>query len=83
MANFNERMILEIIKSVLERDNVSIDSGLGKVTGWDSVAHVKILLLVEEKTGVSIPPDQFGTLLSVRDILNFLETTKNDDGLKR
>jgi acyl carrier protein len=51
---------------------LGLDAAMGKTRGWDSMAQVDLLLSLEEKYGVRVPPDMFGELSTVPAILTFL-----------
>ncbi|MGA7323957.1 MAG: acyl carrier protein [Rhodomicrobium sp.] len=48
------------------------DAAMGKTRGWDSMAQVELLLSLEEKYSVRVPPEMFGELSTVPAILTFL-----------
>jgi acyl carrier protein len=50
------------------------DAAMGKTRGWDSMAQVELILSLEEKYGVQVPPDMFGELSTVPAILGFINS---------
>ena len=38
------------------------DAGLGRTLGWDSLAHVNLMLSLEDWAGVAVPPELMGEL---------------------
>jgi len=57
-----------------EVDNASADS----TPGWDSLAHLRLLMAVEEEFGVSFSPDEIPELDSVRRIGDAVERLQNE-----
>jgi acyl carrier protein len=49
-------------------DNLSIDN----VAGWDSMAHVGLILALQREFGVSISPADALELTSVKEIIQYL-----------
>jgi acyl carrier protein len=64
--------LLAFIALKLRCKTVEPDAAMGKTRGWDSMAQVDLVLSLEEKYGVRVPPDMFGELSSVPAILDFL-----------
>lgn len=48
------------------------DPGMGRVRGWDSLAHVNLILAIEEWAGVSVPPELMGELATLEAIASYL-----------
>ncbi|HEV8534276.1 MAG TPA: acyl carrier protein [Candidatus Limnocylindria bacterium] len=49
------------------------DASADSTPGWDSLAHLRLLMAVEEEYGVSFSPDEIADLDSVRRIGNAVE----------
>jgi acyl carrier protein len=49
-------------------EDLSIDS----VPGWDSMAHVGLILALQKEFGVSIPPADAMELTSIENIIKYL-----------
>jgi acyl carrier protein len=64
--------LLTFIAQKLRSKAVTADAAMGKTQGWDSMAQVELILSLEEKYGVQVPPDMFGELSTAPAILNFL-----------
>ena len=58
--------VLETIASVLGVPRQSVDPGAapGVTPGWDSLAHMRIVLAVEDRFGIHIPDQAVVQLLS-------------------
>lgn len=59
---------LEFIASVLEVDSslLNEDSKVGSVEEWDSVAHLTLVVEIEDEYDVEIPSDEIGEYDSVK-----------------
>ena len=54
-------------------DEMSIDT----VDGWDSMAHVALIMTLQKEFSVSVPPAQAIELIDVASIKTFLKQTRN------
>ncbi len=59
---------LEFIASVLEVDSslLNEDSKVGSIEEWDSVAHLTLVVEIEDEYDVEIPSDEIGEYDSVK-----------------
>jgi acyl carrier protein len=64
--------LLAFIALKLRSKPLGPDAAMGKTRGWDSMAQVDLILSLEEKYNVRVPPDMFGELSTVTAILAFL-----------
>ena len=64
--------LLDTIRKSLRLPKLDPDAQMGSVRGWDSLRHVQLLIELERVCAVEIPPDLFGTLISVESITAFL-----------
>ncbi|MEN0000336.1 MAG: acyl carrier protein [Pseudomonadota bacterium] len=53
--------------------DVDIEASALTTRGWDSIAHVNILMEIERETGTTVPAAMLATLTSVAAIAAFLE----------
>lgn len=53
--------------------DISLNSAPKSTAGWDSFAHVQLVLEAERRYGVTIPPREFMNIKSLRDLVNVLE----------
>ncbi|MCH8823966.1 MAG: acyl carrier protein [Planctomycetes bacterium] len=65
--------LTEFIRSSLNLKDITEDSGMGKVRGWDSLNHVSLVMSMEEEYDIEIPPDMIGELTSVAEIVEFFK----------
>ncbi len=69
-----EIAVIEIVANTLgiSPEMLSVDSRVGDVPEWDSLAHLTVLNSLEESFGVKWTFEQTLELESIRDILNLL-----------
>lgn len=66
-----EKKISEILMDILEVKSDNISSDLSE---WDSLAHLNVILALEEEFKVKIPPEDFSLLHSdISSIKNYIE----------
>ncbi len=68
-----EQKLVEVVKRVLDVEEISLDTRKEDVEEWDSLKHLNLVLEIEEEFGVSIPLEKIGEIETVRDFLKFLE----------
>ncbi len=68
-----EEKIIQWISSIL-RAPVTRNSSRGNTEQWDSLRHLQIIAGLEEEFGIDIPIDKVAEILSVSDILRYVES---------
>ncbi|MEO5336042.1 MAG: acyl carrier protein [Magnetospirillum sp. WYHS-4] len=68
----SESDLLAFLGQQLRRKEIGVDAAMGKTPGWDSMAQVDLILALELRFGVQVPPDMFGQLTDVPALLGFL-----------
>jgi len=74
-----EDEILEQVQAVvadqLDRDDVALtmNTVAASVDGWDSLAHVRIMIAVEEEFGVRFDMSEITSLGNVGDLVRLIE----------
>ena len=70
--------IQEIFRQVFDDDGLVVTPKTGRsdVADWDSVAHVKLVLSLEEEFGIRFTEDEVSSVQTVGDFLAFIETHK-------
>jgi len=53
-------------------DDVDDDTSVTSLQQWDSLAHITLILALEEEFGLSFTPDEAAEMLSVPDIERIL-----------
>ncbi len=73
MANSNTvESLLVFIKETLKLSEISRESQMGKVKGWDSLRHLKLITSLEKKFDIEIPIDEIANLVTVNYIITYL-----------
>ena len=68
-----EEKVLEILKNVLEVDNVDEKVSSDNCEKWDSMAQLNISVELEMEFGVSLEPEEIAALASYKDIVRILK----------
>jgi acyl carrier protein len=63
--------ILDRIRKSLGLPNLDASARMGRVVGWDSLRHIRLLLELEKEFRVKIPTHQLGSLTSVEAIVAY------------
>jgi hypothetical protein len=77
---FTSQDLQNIVSKALEIDSNSLsdESSAENVEEWDSIGHISILgLLEEENQGILDKYPDLATAVSVRELMQVLNTTKN------
>ena len=61
-----------IFRQSFEIERFTEDLSIDNVPGWDSMAHVGLILALQKEFAVSIPPADAIELTSVRNIIQYL-----------
>jgi acyl carrier protein len=71
-------VLQEIFRQVFDDDRLTVtpDTDQRDVAGWDSVAHVKLILSLEEEFGIRFTEDEVSSMQTVGDLLAAIETHK-------
>lgn len=56
----------------VDPSTIGADAGVTDTEGWDSIAHVNIMLALEERAGGALPAEKVAHLLTVAAIADFL-----------
>jgi acyl carrier protein len=57
---------------------MTVDASMDDVENWDSLAHLRVCMALEDQFGISIPLETVGELTSVEAIVAFLEAAGSD-----
>ena len=66
-----ERVFREVLDD--RRLSLTPESAPGNVAGWDSFAHVKLILALEEEFGVSFTVDDVAEAANLGDLIQVLK----------
>ena len=67
-----QAQLMDTIRKSLRLPKLDTDAKMGSIREWDSLRNVQLLIELERICEVEIPPDMFGTLVSVESITAFL-----------
>ena len=62
---------------MIGEDRVPADARLGKIDQWDSLAHARLLLALEEKLGRMLTTDEAVAIEGIDDIARLVATAKS------
>ena len=67
MAESTVADVRRILAEVLELDPgaVAAEASTASLEAWDSIAHLNLILALEQELGVAIPPEEMADLTSV------------------
>ncbi len=74
----HEKIIIQQVREMLaealgvNEEKIPSDLSLGGIEEWDSMGHMNIMMLMEEKFGVEIDAEAIGRLTSISAICDFL-----------
>ena len=70
-GDVREQVVKEVLGEVFGVKPSRIDSGFSMedVKDWDSVAHLNLVLVLEERLGITFLPDDIGRMTDVTGIL--------------
>lgn len=68
-----EEKVLEILKSVLELDQIDKSISSSNCDKWDSMAQLNLSVELEAEFGASLEPEDIAALSSYEDIVRILK----------
>ncbi len=60
----------------LPLDRVPLDAGMDSLPEWDSMAHLTLVLSLEQEFGHQFTPEEIESLKSIKAIVRLLETKR-------
>jgi acyl carrier protein len=72
MQNDIAKRLETIFRQSFEIGKFTEDLSIDNVPGWDSMAHVGLILALQKEFGVSIPPIDALELTSVKNIIQYI-----------
>ena len=77
MSEFEEQVKKIVVDHLgIDESKVTTESKFIDDLGADSLDTVELVMAFEEKFGIEIPDDAAGTILTVQDAINFIESKK-------
>jgi acyl carrier protein len=67
-----EEKLLSIIRDILENQSLDVNVSQSNCDDWDSMAHLNIIIAVEEEFEISIEPDDITEIKSFIDFKQYL-----------
>lgn len=79
----NKALIIRIQETVAEALTVSVDKvppdlAFGGIKEWDSMGHMGVMMLLEERYGISIDAVIIAELISVTAICEYIQKTRKE-----
>ena len=68
-----EEKILEILKEAFELDSVDKTCSQQTCPAWDSMGQLNLVADLEDAFGVTLEPEEIGTMISYNDIVRILK----------
>lgn len=72
MATRSSEELFSFFSATLGIKELKPSDAMGATRGWSSLAHVDLILALEEWADVCIPPEMIGELTSVQSIVAYL-----------
>lgn len=66
-----QALLVEALR--VPEDQVPADLEFGDIPQWDSMGHMEVMMLLEEKFGVEINADTIANLISIPSICSYIE----------
>ena len=77
MSDFEEQVIKIVVDHLgIDESKVKPESKFIDDLGADSLDTVELVMAFEEKFDIEIPDDAAGTILTVQDAINYIESKK-------
>jgi acyl carrier protein len=74
-----EETIIEIMKDVLDEQDINIDSTQDSLENWNSLRHLNLVSELEDEFDVEFEPEEIAEMKSVKAILELINTKKSED----
>ena len=68
-----EEKVLEILKNVLELNEVDKTCSQKTCNKWDSMGQLNLVVELESEFGISLEPEEIGEMKSFNDIIRILK----------
>ncbi len=68
----SQEEVIAFIKGVLEVKELSISAARGRIDGWESLRHIRLIQKLENQYGVRFTVSEIGRLDSVGKIIDYL-----------
>mgnify|MGYP006080156909 CR=1 FL=1 len=69
--------ILNLISDLFPEDEIDENSSMIETIGWDSLGHIRVIMAIKEKLGVTFTPTEIANANSVKSIIEIIESKNN------
>ncbi len=68
--------LTQIFHDLFDDSSIALDTGTtaADVDGWDSFAHINLLLMIENEFGIKFNTADMDNMLSVGDLVSYIQT---------
>lgn len=74
-----EEKVLEILKETFELDSVDKTCSQTSCEAWDSMGQLNLVAELEDAFGISLEPEEIGTMKSFNDVVRILKAKGIED----
>lgn len=67
-----EERIIEIMKDILEEQEINIDSSQETLENWNSLRHLNLISELEDEFDMEFEPEEIAEMKSVRKIMDII-----------
>jgi acyl carrier protein len=57
----------------METDEIPDDAAIGRLGSWNSLAHMRLIMAIEEHMGSPLEPDAVVSIASLADVIKILD----------
>ena len=69
--------ILNLLSNLFQEDEINENSSMAETIGWDSLGHIRVIMAIKEKLGVTFTPTEIANANSVKSIIEIIESKNN------
>ena len=75
MKKKNELEVKNLISKCfgIKKNKINLSISSDDIEKWDSVGHIRLILLVEKKFKIKIDQSEYPNLLSLKSLVNYIE----------
>ena len=71
------KKLFELIKKVLETDNIDISTTMDNIPEWDSLKHIQLITSIEEEFNFEVSFEESISMVDVKNILEIVDIKTN------
>ncbi|MDR1340707.1 MAG: acyl carrier protein [Prevotellaceae bacterium] len=65
--------IIAVLQKVFELEQIDENASQQTIEKWDSLAHLNLIVALEEEFDISFEPEEIAEMISVQMIINFID----------